>query len=290
MNIINVMGNAILIMGFEMGAAGAAISTLFARTVGAVVMMWLICRKKYPVHIEKIFTYRPNLNIIREVLRIGIPNGIENSMFQFGKLLTQSLISAMPTAAIAANAVASTLANFQYMPGTAFSNATITVVGQCIGAQEKEQAKKYSRLLVACTYVCLWIVVIATFILARPVIKLYELSNAASDIAYTLIIYHAICAAVIWPIAFTMPASFRAASDVKFPLVVSMFSMWTFRVALSYVFALERVSVFGFFTFPGLGMGALGVWVAMTVDWMFRTVMFIYRHFSGKWLKAYKAK
>lgn len=289
MNLINVGGNALLIMGFEMGAAGAAIATLVSRVIGASVLLVLIRNKKNVIYIENMLSYRPDISVINQILRIGIPNGIENSMFQFGKLLTQSLISSMPTYAIAANAVANTLANFQYMPGTAFSNTMITVVGRCIGAGEKEQAKKYTRILTFATYLCLWIVVIVTFLLSSAVIDLYDLSPEAEKLANELIIYHAVCAAAIWPVAFTLPASFRAASDVKFPLAVSMFSMWTFRVALSYVFSLESITKYGY-TFFGLGMGAMGVWVAMTVDWLFRAIMFLYRHFSGKWLKAYKDK
>ena len=287
MNIINVCGNAFFIRSLEMGAAGAALSTLIARIAGAVVLLVLIRSKKNIVYIENLFSYRPDKDVIKRILQIGVPNGVENSMFQLGKLLTQSLISSMPTYAIAANSVANTLANFQYMPGTAFSNTMITVVGRCIGAGEKEQAKKYARLLTFCTYVGLWIVVICTFVFSAAVIGMYDLSPDASKLARELIIYHAVCAAVMWPVAFTLPASFRAASDVKFPLAVSMFSMWTFRVALSYVFSLESVTVFGF-TFAGLGLGAMGVWVAMTVDWVFRTALFLYRHFSGKWLRFYK--
>jgi Na+-driven multidrug efflux pump len=160
----------------------------------------------------------------------------------------------------------------------------VTVVGRCVGAEEKEQAKRYSKILISATYICLWAVVAVTFFIAKPVIGFYELSAEGADIAYQLIIYHAICAAVIWPAAFTLPSTFRAASDVKFPLIISMISMWTFRVALSYVFSLETVSILGWITFPGLGMGVMGVWVAMTVDWLFRTVMFIWRYVSGKWL------
>lgn len=289
MNLINVAGNALLIMGFGMGAVGAAIATLVARIAGSAVLLILIRNRKNVIYIDDILSYRPDIGVIRKILQIGIPNGIENSMFQFGKLLTQSLISSMPTYAIAANAVANTLANFQYMPGTAFSNTMITVVGRCIGAGEKEQAKKYTRVLTFSTYVSLWAIVIGTFILSSAVIGMYDLSTEAGELANELIIYHAICAAAIWPVAFTLPASFRAASDVRFPLVVSMFSMWAFRVALSYVFSLESVTVFGH-TFAGLGMGAMGVWVAMTVDWLFRAILFVYRHFSGRWLKVYKAK
>ncbi len=287
MNLANVCGNAVLIYNFRMGAAGAAIATLISRALGAVIMLVLIHNRNNAVHVDDILHYRPDFTIIRAILRIGIPNGIENSMFHFGKLLTQSLISSMGTAAIAANAVANTLANFQYMPGTAFSNTIITVVGRCIGAQEKEQAKKYSRILVGVTYLCLWVIVLCTFVFSKQIIGLYDLSEKGTQIAYELIIYHAICAALIWPIAFTLPAAFRASSDVKFTLIVSMFSMWTFRVALSYVFALESIKIFGM-TFAGLGMGAMGVWVAMTVDWVFRTILFLSRYLSGRWLNVYR--
>lgn len=287
MNIINVCGNAALIYGFGMGAAGAAIATLFSRIIGTVVTLALLRNRKNAVYVDHYLDYRPDLPVIKEILRIGVPNGIESSMFQFGKLMTQSLISSMGTAAIAANAVAATLANYQYMPGQAFANTMVTVVGRCVGAEEKEQAKRYSRMLIMATYACLWVVVAVTFFIAKPVIGIYELSAEGSGIAYELIIYHAIVASVIWPIAFTLPSAFRAASDVKFPLVVSMFSMWTFRVALSYVFSLEVVEIFGL-SFAGFGMGPLGVWVAMTVDWVFRAVLFVSRYLSGKWLTVYK--
>lgn len=288
MNILNAGGNAVLIYGFGLGATGAALSTLFARIVGTVVTLSLLRSHKNTVYVDKYLDYKPDFRIIKEILRIGVPNGIENSMFHFGKLLTQSLISSMSTAAIAANAVAAALANYQYMPGTAMANTMVTVVGRCVGAEEKEQAKRYSRILISATYVCLWVVVLVTFFIAKPVIGIYDLSPEGSEIAYDLIIYHAICAALIWPAAFTLPSALRAASDVRFPLVVSMFSMWTFRVALSYVFSLEAVNVFGLFSFPGLGLGPLGVWVAMTVDWVFRTIFFVIRYLSGKWLTVYK--
>lgn len=287
MNILNVGGNSIFIYGFGMGAAGAAISTLISRIIGTVVTLAMLRNRKNTIYVDKYLDYKPDFRIIKEILRIGVPNGIENSMFHFGKLLTQSLISSMGTAAIAANAVAATLANYQYMPGTAMANTMVTVVGRCVGAEEKEQAKRYSRILISATYICLWVVVLITFFIAKPVIGLYDLSAQGADIAYDLIIYHAICASLIWPAAFTLPSALRAASDVRFPLIVSMFSMWTFRVALSYVFSLETVTLFGF-SFAGLGLGPLGVWVAMTVDWVFRTIFFVIRYLSGKWLTVYK--
>ena len=288
MNLLNVAGNAIFIYALGMGAAGAAISTLIARIIGSFVMVYLLHNKKNLIYVEKLFHYRPNFHIIKSILRIGVPNGIENSMFQFGKLLTQSLISSMGTAMIAANAVGNSLANFQYMPGGAIGAVMITVVGRCIGAQEKEQAKKYARILVGATYACLGVVVLGTWIFAEPLIGLYNLSPESTEAAKSLILSHAACAIAIWPLAFTLPNAFRAASDVKFSMKTSVFSMWVFRVALSYVFAKESISVFGF-TLPGLGMSVLGVWMAMYVDWVFRSIWFVIRFISGKWLTKYKA-
>lgn len=288
MNILNVIGNAIFIFVFDMGAAGAAISTLISRIIGSVIMTALLHNKKNVIYVEKLFHYRPDFGIIKSILRIGVPNGIENSMFQFGKLLTQSLISSLGTTMIAANAVGGNLVNFQYMPGGAIGAVMITVVGRCIGAQEKEQAKKYAKILVGATYACLWVVVLGTWLFAEPLIGLYNLSPESAAEAKTLILTHAACAAVIWPLAFTLPNAFRAASDVKFSMKTSVFSMWVFRVALSYVFAKGSIAIFGV-TIPGLGLGVLGVWVAMYVDWVFRAILFVIRFISGKWLTKYKA-
>ena len=284
-NVMNVCGNAILIYGFDMGAAGAAIATSVARLGGSVILLILIHRKSFKVHVEHLFHYKPDFRIIRQILHIGVPNGIENAMFQFGKLLTQTLISTMGTAVIAANAVGLTISNFQYMVGTACSATMITVVGRCIGAGEREQAKYYSRRLLVLNYGVLWGVILIMTVFLKPIVGIYDLSTYSSELAQQLILYHSACAAVIWPIAFMLPSAFRASGDVRFTMVISMISMWTFRVAGGYVLALESVSVFGLFTIPGLGMGIMGVWVAMTIDWVFRMIFFLTRYISGKWLQ-----
>lgn len=289
MNLINVAGNAVLIYGFGMGAAGAAIPTLVSRLIGAGVMIYLMVHKNNPLRIERLLHYRPDGYTIRAILRIGVPNGVENGMFQFGRLMTQSLVSSLGTAAIAANAVALTLANYQYMPGSAIGGVIIPVVGRCVGAGEEKQAKYYSKFLVGITYVLLWVVILLTLLFAKPIISLYDLSAESAALAYEMIVFHCIIAAVLWPIAFTLAIPFRAASDVRFPLVVSVFSMWAFRVALSYFFALGSVTVFGL-TLPGLGLGPLGIWVAMMVDWIFRAALFVWRYLSGKWLSFLKPK
>lgn len=285
-NLVNVCGNALLIYGFEMGATGAAIATLFARFVGAAVLLVLIHRQKYEVHIEHLFRYRPNRAIIRRILHIGVPNGVSDSMFQFGRLLTQTLISTMGTAVIAANAVSLTICNYQYMVGGACSAAMITVVGRCIGAGNERQAKYYSRMLLILNYAALWVIVIFTLLFMRPLISAYNLSEASSSLARELIVFHAICASLIWPVGFMLPSAFRAAGDVRMPMAVSIVSMWVFRVASAYPLALESISLFGL-TVPCVGLGIMGVWIAMMLDWIFRTVLFFRRYLGGKWLNAH---
>ena len=284
-NVANIGCNALLIMGLDMGAAGAAIATTLARLVGMIILLIMIHQKKHPVHLEHLLHYRPNFSIIKNILHIGVPHGIENCMFQFGRLLTQTLISTMGTAVIAANAVALSICNFQYLTGSACSTTMITIVGQCIGAKQERQAKYYSRVILAFNYALLWIVILFTLIFLNPLVSTYGLSETSGLLSKQLIIYHSIFAAAIWPIGFMLPSAFRAASDVRFPMIVSMFSMWAFRVASGYVLALETVSVFGLFSFPRLGLGIIGVWIAMTIDWVFRVSLYLYRYLSNKWLK-----
>ena len=252
-----------------------------------VLLCVFIHNKKFPVHIEKIFKYKPDFSIIKNILRLGVPSGIENGMFQLGKLLTQSLISSFGTVSIAANAVASSMASLQYVPGNAMGVASVAVVGKCIGANEKVQAKKYSRILLGISYATLFAVVLVMSIFAKPIIGIYGLSDESSDLARNIIILHGVVATLIWPLGFFLPHVFRAASDVKLTLCTSMFCMWAFRVALSYVLALESVSVFGLFEFPGFGMGVMGVWVAMMIDWVARAAVYIIHYLRGKWLNKY---
>ena len=287
MNLLVVGGNFVLIGQFKMGAAGAAISTLIARTVFAVIILWMLHNRKNLIYIDKLFHYKPDFRIIKKILQIGIPYGIENCLFQFGKLLTQSLISTLPTAAIAANAVAANLADFQYMPGNAIGLAIITVVGRCIGAGDAKQAKKYSRILMGAMYCTLWLVVLCTFLLNRPLIGMYNLSAESAASARSLLLTHAALATFIWPLGFGLPHVFRSASDVKFPLWVSIITMWTVRVAGAYVLTLDSVRLFGL-TVPGMGLGIAGVWYAMFIDWVIRAVLYSWRFFSDRWLKHYK--
>lgn len=276
MNIINVSGNAFFIFVCGWGAAGAATATLIARAAGAALMMALLHGKKHNLRISGLLKTRPDFAVIKNICRIGIPSGIENSMFQFGKVITQSLISSFGTVQIAANAAANSLSGLQHIPGSAVNLAVITIVGRCIGAMELGQAKSYSRKLLGMSYGSIWAASALIFVLLRPILSIYNLSPASTDLAYDLMVMHTIAVSTIWPLSFSTPNSFRAAGDVKFPLVVSSSSMWIFRVGLSYVFG------------KFLGLGVVGVWLAMFSDWAFRATVYSFRYFKGIWLKKIK--
>lgn len=271
MNLINILSNAILVIGYHMGVAGVGISTLLSRVIAAMIMLFLIQKRTYPIYIENIFHLGYNGTMIKRILNIGIPNGLENSIFQIGKILVQGLIASFGTYAIAANAVANTITNFEVIPGSAIGLAMITIVGQCVGANDYQQAKKYTIKLMKLAYLIMFFLNIAIILFMNPIVGIYHLSAHTTAVTIQLLLYHSICCAIIWPAAFTLPCALRASNDVKFTMLTSIASMWIFRIALSYV--LGRY----------LGLGVLGVWIAMTVDWLFRAISFIIRFIKGKW-------
>lgn len=277
MNVINLFGNALLIFGFHLGAAGAAIATLFSRVVGACIMSIRVCNKNLPVHVEKPFSYKPDFNLIKRICAIGIPNGAENGMFQFGKVITQSLISSFGTIHIAANAAAGGITSLQYTPGGAIGVAMIIVIGRCIGAGEREQAKIYARKLLKLAYILMASLAIIMAIFSKQLVGLYNLSPESSRIACQLVILHCLGISLVHPTAFCLTNSFRAANDVRYTLTLSIMSMWIFRVGFSYILG------------KYMGLGVIGVWFAMQIDWIFRAICYGVRFVRGTWLTKYKA-
>lgn len=287
-NLFNAVGNALLIYWAGMGATGAALATLISRIISVLVSLFIARNPRRYIYLKNLFRYRPDFSIIRAILRIGIPNGIENSMFQFGRLMTSSLVSSLPTAAIAANSAALSLVNLQYSVNGAAQNTMVTVVGQCIGAKEKKQARYYARQLIGIDYGLIWGAASLLCLLSSPLLGLYNLSDEALSLAHTALFYHSAVSVLIYPLCFCLPAAFRAASDVRFTMLVSIFSMWVFRVALAYFLAKNSISFFGLLTLPGLNLGLMGVWYAMTADWGCRSALFLWRFLSGKWLTKYR--
>lgn len=272
MNVMNFVGNFILIFIIPLGVAGAALSTLIARIFGAVFILSLLRNRSNILYIDSYMNLGFDKKLITSILKIGIPTGLENGMFQFGKIIVQSLIATFGTYAITANAVANNFASMQVIPGSAIGLALVTVVGQCVGAKEYDQAKVYIRKLLQLAYVSMIILGCAILFGAPTLLKLYNLSPLTEQTAFKLLSIHGIMGMIFWPLAFTFPNALRAAGDAKFTMIISIISMWTFRVMASYFFA-------GY-----LGYGVVAVWVSMTIDWVFRAICFVIRYKSGKWM------
>ena len=272
-NVINIGGNAALIWGFNMGVAGAAIATLASRVFCAVVVLWQLRMDRQPIVVRNYRQIRPDGKMIGRILALGIPSGIENSMFQLGKIIVLSLVSTFGTYAIAANAVSNAIALFQILPGMAITLAIIPVISRCVGAGDYEQAKYYNKKLMLITYVSMTAMVLFIFSLLPFILNAYNLSDLTAKTTVDIIHFHGIGAIFIWPVAFSLPATFRAAGDAKACMYISSISMWIFRIGFSYVLG------------KYMGMGVFGIWVAMVIDWVFRAMCFVIRYFKGSWKK-----
>ncbi len=273
MNIINVAGNAILIYGFNCGSEGVAIPTLVSRVVAAVVIITFLCDKKLLLHIYPTFRYRFKWGEVKKILIIGVPNGLENSMFQLGKILVLSLVSTFGTYAIAANAVSNIIAMFQILPGMAMGLAITTVISRCVGAGDYEQVRYYTKKMLAITYAGMILMVAVIYVLLPTILNVYNLSDLTAGTVRNIIDFHSISAIFIWTLSFSLPNIFRAAGDARACMIISIISMWIFRIGFSYILG-------GY-----LGMGVFGVWVAMVIDWIFRSGCFVIRYFRGTWKK-----
>lgn len=271
MNVVHIAGNFLAIYGLGWGVAGAGASTLLSRILGAGIMLWLITRYNNPIYIPHLHRIQIRWDNIKRILSIGVPNGLENSIFQVGKLLVMKLVSTLGESSIAANAIANILSSLVVMPGSASALALITVVGQCMGAEQPDQASGNTKKIMITSMAAICVISLILFVFLRPVIGLFGLSDTGSELAYKVIYTYCIISVFLWAPSFALPNALRGAGDTKYTLFVSMFSMWTFRIGFSYL--LVRV----------LGLGLQGVWYAMYVDWVARTILFVLRFRSGRW-------
>lgn len=274
MNTINISGNALLIFGFHMGVAGAAISTLVSRIIAGAGILLLLRTPGLLLGLERPFSFRLDLAMLKKIAYIGVPNGLENGMFQLGKILVLSMIASFGTASIAANAVGNILATFQVLPGMSVSMAIITVCSRCVGAGDYDMARYYTRKILKLIHIMILIFNIVILAAMPFVLYLYNLSDEAVMFTKQIVWWHAACSIIIWPEAFSLANTLRAASDVKYCMVWSVISMWVFRIGFSWILGVK------------MQMGVFGVWVAMTIDWLVRAVLFIIRYRGTKWQHA----
>lgn len=271
-NVLNIGGNALFIYVFGMGTAGAALSTLISRAAAAGVLLFLLVRPHAGgIQLRGLLRFKFRPAMVGSILKIGVPNGLENSMFQIGKLLTARIVSTFGTAAIAGNALAGVLGTFGNLSGAAIGLALLTVVGQCVGAGDYESAKRYTKKLMKGTFASMAVVCALLALLARPILGVFNLSADATAIALRCLLTFCVCGPFFWPQSFALPNALRAAGDAKFTMSVSVGSMWVFRIGSAFLLA---------YTF---GLGVWGVWIAMVIDWVVRGGIFLWRWYSGRW-------
>lgn len=271
MNVVNIGANFTCIYLLNMGVAGAGIGSLIARAVSAVIVMLLLRRSEGIIRMPRLMSLDFQPVLVKNILAIGVPNGIENGMFQIGKILVQGLVASFGTVALTANAVSMSVANIAIIPGMAIGLAMTTVVGQCIGAGREDEAQRNIKKLLGAAVAILGVLNLAILFAVPLVLRIFQLSAQTAQEASKILVYHSVCCIVIWAVAFTLPNGLRAANDVKFTMLVSIFSMWVFRIGFSYVLGKYA------------GIGVFGVWVAMTIDWLVRSAFFATRFISGKW-------
>ena len=269
----NIVGNTLFIVVLQRGAAGAAVSTLISRALCAFVVFYALRKPGYAIQLKNYFSIRPDLNLIVKILAIGVPSGIENGMFQFGKLAIQSTVSSLGTAAIAAQAMTIIFENVNGMAAVGIGIGLMTVVGQSIGAGRQEEAKYYIVKLAGYAEIAMIISCILVYIAARPVTVLAGMSEESTALCMQMILAITIVKPLLWVPSFTPPNGLRAAGDVRFSMITATLTMWLCRVALS-IFLMRVVKT-----------GPIGVWYGMFADWGVRGVIFTIRFVRGKWLR-----
>lgn len=271
-NVMNVMGNAILIFGFHMGVAGAAISTLVSRVFCAVVIMWYLRMPRQEIVVRDYLKIRPHGKRIKMLLAVGIPTGIENGMFQFGKLAIQSTVSTLGTAAIAAQAMTNILENMNGIAAMGIGIGLMTIVGECIGAGRRDEAIYYTKKLSWIAEVVVVISCILVYLLAEGITKVGGMEPESAKLCLFMMGWITVVKPLVWVLAFIPAYGMRAAGDVKFSMILSCISMWICRVSLC-IF-LCRV----------MGFGPIAVWIGMFTDWTVRGIVYMIRFHNRKWM------
>ena len=239
-NVMNIAGNAVMIWGFHMGVAGAALSTLISRVFCAVVVLIQLRKDRQEIVVRDYIRIRPNWSMIKRILGIGIPSGVENSMFQLGKLAIQSTVSTLGTAAIAAQAMTNILENLNGIAAIGVGVGLMTIVGQCLGAGRQDEAVYYIKKLCVIAEVIIIISCLGVFALTKPITILGGMEKESADMCFHMMMWITIVKPLVWIMAFIPGYGLRAAGDVKFSMITSCCTMWVCRFCLC-VFLIRRL-------------------------------------------------
>lgn len=270
-NLVNVALNALLIFNLHMGVAGAALATLVSRVMCAVTILIFLRQPHQAIVVRDYLKLKPDMKRVLNIMAVGVPTGIENGMFQFGKLAIQSTVSTLGTTAIAAQAMTATLEGLNSYAQIGIGLGLMTIVGQCMGAGRTDEAKKYILRLTGYGEITTVTVCAITALLVRPITVLAGMETQAADLAVRLTYIICLVKPIAWSFAFIPAYGMRAAGDVRFSMLLSSTTMWLCRVVIAVVLI------------RGFGVGPIGVWIGMFSDWTVRGVFYMLRLHSGRW-------
>ena len=272
-NILNLILNILFVWGLHMEVIGSATATMLSRAFSMIAVLYLLHRPGLIIRLRGYLSIRPIWSQIRRILYLGIPSGIENSMFQFGKLAIQSTVSMMGTAAIAAQGMTNILENLNGILAIGIGVGLMTVVGECMGAGRKDEAAYYIKKMTAVSEVVVIASCLVIFVLVHPITIFGGMEAKSAKMCIFMVGCITIAKPIVWSLAFIPAYGFRAAGDVKFTMVTSALIMWFCRVTLAMFLA--RM----------LGFGPIAVWIGMFTDWSVRAIIYSIRFKSGKWME-----
>ena len=270
-NIINIVGNLLGVFVFKAGVVGVAYPSFIARVFSAVVITVLCFKKNNAVSYHWKYILSWSGNMIKNILRIAIPNGVENGIFQLVKVALSSIVALFGTYQIAANGVAQTIWSLAALAGLAMAPVFITVIGQCMGQKNIEAAEYYYRKLLKITILLSVFWNVLTFLFTPLFLRLYALNEKTKNLILILVLIHNIFNALTFPFTGALSNGLRAAGDVRYTMLVSILSTVLVRLTLSYLFSVL------------FNWGVIGIALAMCVDWIVKTIFFVTRFTSGKW-------
>lgn len=270
-NAINVIGNLIGVFVLHAGVAGVAWPSFIARIFSAAAITVLCFQKKNEVVYQRKWIFCPNGGLMRSILNVAIPNGIENGIFQLVKVALSSIAALFGTYQIAANGVAQSIWSLAALAGVAMGPVFITVIGQCMGNGNIEGAEFYFRKLTKVTVLISTVWNLLIFLLTPVFLQFYSLSPETRRLVFLLVLIHNVFNAAAYPFSGALSNGLRAAGDVKFTMYVSVISTIVVRLFLSYLLGIVFQT------------GVIGIALAMVCDWVIRAIIFIWREKNGKW-------
>ncbi len=270
-NVINIVGNAVFILVFHMGALGVGIATLISRIVSAMILFIASRSKKLQAPFEKILQIRHKGNMMGTIFSIALPSGLENSIFQLGKIVMIATIAQCGTSSMAAFSVLDNIGTFSNITGQAAGQTLMVVGGYAAGAGRFDESRRLTKVFMEIAYGTMALLAVVLFIFLKPIISIYSFSPETAKLAYRILSEYMVWSTLVWPLSFSFPNILKSAGDVKFTMIVAILSMWIFRVFLARVLGIY------------LGFGIVGVMWGMYIDWVVRSIAFVIRYRSGVW-------